>query len=69
VFDVTGAGDTVIAAIAAGMASHESLENATRLANVAAGLVVGKVGTAAVTRSELSGALQDESLFDPFSFR
>ena len=64
VFDVTGAGDTVIAAIAAGMASHESLENATRLANVAAGLVVGKVGTAAVTRSELSGALQDESLFD-----
>ena len=64
VFDVTGAGDTVIAAIAAGMASHESLENATRLANVAAGLVVGKVGTAAVTRSELSGALQDESLDD-----
>jgi len=64
VFDVTGAGDTVIAAIAAGMASHESLENATRLANVAAGLVVGKVGTAAVTRSELSGALQEESLVD-----
>jgi D-beta-D-heptose 7-phosphate kinase/D-beta-D-heptose 1-phosphate adenosyltransferase len=64
VFDVTGAGDTVIAAIAAGMASHESLENATRLANIAAGLVVGKVGTAAVTRSELSGALQDESLDD-----
>ena len=64
VFDVTGAGDTVIAAMAAGMASHESLENATRLANVAAGLVVGKVGTAAVTRSELSGALQEESLVD-----
>ena len=62
--DVTGAGDTVIAAIAAGMASHEPLETATRLANVAAGLVVGKVGTAAVTRSELSGALQDESLDD-----
>ena len=57
VFDVTGAGDTVISAMAAGLAIHDSLENSTRLANVAAGLVVGKVGTATVTREELQGAL------------
>ena len=57
VFDVTGAGDTVISAMAAGLASQDSLENSTRLANVAAGLVVGKVGTSTVTREELEGAL------------
>ena len=57
VFDVTGAGDTVISAMAAGLASQDSFENSTRLANVAAGLVVGKVGTATVTREELQGAL------------
>ena len=57
VFDVTGAGDTVISAMAAGLASQDSLENSTRLANVAAGLVVGKVGTATVTREELKDAL------------
>ena len=57
VSDVTGAGDTVISAMAAGLASQGSLENSTRLANVAAGLVVGKVGTATVTREELEGAL------------
>ena len=57
VFDVTGAGDTVISAMAAGLASQDSLENSTRLANVAAGLVVGKVGTATVTREELQDAL------------
>ena len=61
VFDVTGAGDTVISAIAAGLASRNSLENATRLANVAAGLVVGKVGTASVTRAELEGALSEST--------
>ena len=47
---MTGAGDTVVSAMAAGLASQVSLENSTRLANVAAGLVVGKVGTATVTR-------------------
>ena len=59
VFDVTGAGDTVISAMAAGLASRSNLENATRLANVAAGLVVGKVGTASVTLEELEGALSE----------
>jgi D-beta-D-heptose 7-phosphate kinase/D-beta-D-heptose 1-phosphate adenosyltransferase len=61
VFDVTGAGDTVISAMAAGLASEDSLENSTRLANVAAGLVVGKVGTATVTREELEGALSQHT--------
>ena len=67
VFDVTGAGDTVISALAAGLASDasdDSLENSTRLANLAAGLVVGKVGTATVTRDELEGALSSASLGD-----
>ncbi|HCJ38897.1 MAG TPA: D-glycero-beta-D-manno-heptose 1-phosphate adenylyltransferase, partial [Halieaceae bacterium] len=67
VFDVTGAGDTVISALAAGLASDasdDSLENSTRLANLAAGLVVGKVGTATVTRDELEGALSGTSLGD-----
>lgn len=62
VFDVTGAGDTVISAVAAGMASHTSLEHATRLANIAAGLVVGKVGTASVSRDELVLATGAESV-------
>ena len=57
VFDVTGAGDTVISAMAAGLASQDTFENSTRWANAAAGLVVGKVGTATVTREELEGAL------------
>ena len=62
VFDVTGAGDTVISAVAAGIASQTSLENATRLANIAAGLVVGKVGTASISRSELAKAANTESV-------
>ena len=61
VFDVTGAGDTVISAVAAGIASQTSLEQATRLANIAAGLVVGKVGTASISRDELVNAAGAES--------
>lgn len=57
VFDVTGAGDTVIAALAAGIASGMTLADATQLANVAAGIVVGKLGTATATRSEIELAL------------
>ncbi len=62
VFDVTGAGDTVISMLAATMAVHETLANATWLANMAAGLVVGKSGTAAVTTSEMTQALQGRRL-------
>jgi D-beta-D-heptose 7-phosphate kinase/D-beta-D-heptose 1-phosphate adenosyltransferase len=54
VFDVTGAGDTVIAALATGLASGWSMERAARLANRAAGLVVAKLGTAAVSPAELA---------------
>ena len=53
VYDVTGAGDTVIATLALALASGASLEEAAVLANHAAGVVVAKVGTASVTRDEL----------------
>ncbi len=55
VSDVTGAGDTVIAALAVMLAAGAGLEAAVRLANRAAGIVVGKLGTAAATRRELFG--------------
>jgi rfaE bifunctional protein kinase chain/domain len=55
VFDVTGAGDTVIAALAVVLACGTSLEKAVRIANRAAGIVVGKLGTAAVAPAELFG--------------
>lgn len=57
VFDVTGAGDTVIAASALALGAGLSLEDATQLANHAAGIVVGKVGTAVVSAAELRAAL------------
>lgn len=61
VFDVCGAGDTVIANIAAGVASGLSLEQAAEIANVAAGIAVSCVGTVAITREEIQEALsQDE---------
>jgi D-beta-D-heptose 7-phosphate kinase/D-beta-D-heptose 1-phosphate adenosyltransferase len=53
VFDVTGAGDTVISTLAAALAAGDDLHNATALANLAAGIVVGKLGTASVTPEEL----------------
>jgi rfaE bifunctional protein kinase chain/domain len=55
VYDVTGAGDTVIAALALSLASRGSFAEAAILANHAAGVVVGKLGTATVTREELLG--------------
>lgn len=60
VFDVTGAGDTVIAMFACAHAAGLSFEEAMRLANLAAGQVVGKFGTAAVTPDELKRALRLE---------
>lgn len=53
VFDVTGAGDTVIGVLGAALAAGSSLKTATCLANRAAGIVVAKLGTASVTRDEL----------------
>jgi len=60
VYDVTGAGDTVISVLAAAVAAGESLPNAVALANIAAGIVVGKLGTATVSAPELSAALHSE---------
>jgi D-beta-D-heptose 7-phosphate kinase/D-beta-D-heptose 1-phosphate adenosyltransferase len=58
VFDVTGAGDTVIATCALALGAGGTLEEATVLANHAAGVVVGKIGTATVTAAELRAALR-----------
>jgi D-beta-D-heptose 7-phosphate kinase / D-beta-D-heptose 1-phosphate adenosyltransferase len=59
VFDVTGAGDTVIATLAAAIASGHDMVHATALANEAAGLVVAKLGTACVTVKELNRAVME----------
>jgi len=57
VFDVSGAGDTVIATLSASVASGLPLHEAIRLANLAAGIVVGKLGTVPITREELLAKL------------
>ncbi len=57
VFDVSGAGDTVIATLAVMLAHGADWPTAIHVANVAAGIVVGKLGTAVVTRAELDAAL------------
>jgi D-beta-D-heptose 7-phosphate kinase/D-beta-D-heptose 1-phosphate adenosyltransferase len=62
VYDVTGAGDTVIGVLAAGLAAGVPLESATRLANLAAGVVVAKLGTASVSVGELQQALQEHQV-------
>ncbi len=58
VFDVAGAGDTVIAAFTLALASGSGMPEAARIANQAAGIVVGKLGVAVVTPQELSATLQ-----------
>lgn len=58
VFDVSGAGDTVIATLAVMLACGASWSDAVHAANVAAGVVVGKLGTAVVSRAELDAALR-----------
>lgn len=60
VFDVSGAGDTVIAVLGIAVASGASLAEAASIANKAAGIVVGKVGTATVSKKELSSVLTPE---------
>jgi rfaE bifunctional protein kinase chain/domain len=54
VADVSGAGDTVIAVLSIALAAGQPLDIAANLANIAAGLVVGKMGTATITRDELN---------------
>lgn len=58
VFDVTGAGDTVIATITLAYVAGASLVDAAKIANVAAGIVVGKIGTAAATKEEIMEVLK-----------
>ena len=58
VYDVTGAGDTVIAALASALAAGASYLEAAHLANHAAGIVVGKVGTATASREELRASFE-----------
>jgi D-beta-D-heptose 7-phosphate kinase/D-beta-D-heptose 1-phosphate adenosyltransferase len=60
VYDVTGAGDTVIATLAAALAAGASMLEAAMLANHAAGIVVGKVGTATATAEELVNSLRQD---------
>lgn len=60
VFDVTGAGDTVISTVTLGIASGLSLDDAVILANIAAGVVIGKRGTATVSRDELLERLYEK---------
>lgn len=60
VFDVTGAGDTVIGTLAAALASNASLYDAVSFANLAAGLVVRKLGTATTSLAEIYHALQEQ---------
>ncbi len=65
VFDVSGAGDTVVAAVACALSVDASAANAVdaaRLANVAAGIVVGKMGTAAVSIAEVVAALHHQDI-------
>jgi len=60
VFDVSGAGDTVVATLAAGLAAGLDLPTSVRLSNIAAGIVVGKVGTAVARESDLLAALSPQ---------
>jgi rfaE bifunctional protein kinase chain/domain len=57
VFDVSGAGDTVIATLGLMLAAGQDMNTAMRIANRAAGVVVGKLGTATVSRDELARVL------------
>ena len=57
VYDVTGAGDTVISILCLSLAAGANFEQAVTLTNIAAGIVVGKVGTAGVSPEELIAAL------------
>jgi D-beta-D-heptose 7-phosphate kinase / D-beta-D-heptose 1-phosphate adenosyltransferase len=68
VFDVSGAGDTVIATLAAGLAARQPLIEAARTANIAAGIVVGKLGTQPILGSELSTALKYTGLQRNYPF-
>ena len=60
VYDVSGAGDTVIATFTLGLSAGAKKKEAAVLANLAAGIVVGKLGTVAVTKSELLESVRSQ---------
>jgi D-beta-D-heptose 7-phosphate kinase/D-beta-D-heptose 1-phosphate adenosyltransferase len=60
VFDVSGAGDTIIASMAAGMIADIALEQSLEIANIAAGIVISKVGTSPIEKYELINELENE---------
>ena len=60
VYDIIGAGDTVVATLALALSSNATLKEAAVLANYAAGITVGKVGTSTVTVEEIKKAIEDE---------
>ncbi len=61
VYDVTGAGDTVVAILSLSLSVGASLEEAVTLSNLGAGIVVGKLGTAVVTREEMENSLKENT--------
>jgi len=64
VHDVTGAGDTVVATLALSVAAGAGMLEATLMANLAAGAVVGKLGTEAVSLEELAGLIEGGRFLD-----
>ncbi|MBO0332729.1 D-glycero-beta-D-manno-heptose-7-phosphate kinase [Sneathiella sp. CAU 1612] len=64
VYDVSGAGDSVIAALSLALAAGASLTDAARIANLAGGIAVSKSGTAAVTKAEIRQALHSQEIGD-----
>jgi D-beta-D-heptose 7-phosphate kinase/D-beta-D-heptose 1-phosphate adenosyltransferase len=68
VYDVSGAGDTVVATMAVALAGGASMVAAARVANIAAGIVVGKLGTQPILQSELIAALEFEEAHQHYPF-
>ena len=60
VYDVSGAGDTVVATVSLALAAGADLKEAAKLANYAAGIVVGKLGTATTTINEIKMVIENE---------
>ena len=64
VFDVTGAGDTVIATIATCLSINNNLEKACNIATLAAGIVVEKVGSSTANKKELQNAIENTQILN-----
>lgn len=69
VYDITGAGDTVAATVAMGLGAGLSLENACRLGNAAAGIVVGELGASTISVEILEAAIADEHSIFPGGYK